>query len=227
MAAPGSWSGLASVVGAGFGAASNKSLDPASKDYNWVDDGKVFESVRKDNYNAIDANILPLGRDRLALTFGSFWSGIKLVYLDAKTGKPEKGAVVLSLARRPPPDALEAPFLIRRGRYFYLFVSFDLCCRGVRSTYNIRMGRSEKVEGPYVDKDGKAMMEEGGTLLLATEGNRIGPGHCAVLHDGGKDYLAYHYYDGARNGFPVLQITPMAWSREGWPILGAALAEAR
>jgi arabinan endo-1,5-alpha-L-arabinosidase len=210
-----------------IGAASNKTLDPGSKDYLWIDEGKVFASTRQDNYNAIDPNILPLADNRLALTFGSFWSGIKLVFLDAKTGKPRKDAEVLPLARRPSPDAIEAPFLIRRGKTYYLFVSFDLCCRGVNSTYNIRVGRAEKVAGPYLDKDGKAMMDGGGAPLLATEGSRIGPGHCAVLHDGRKDYLAYHYYDGTHNGVPTLQIAPMTWSRDGWPVLGPPLADAQ
>ncbi len=207
-----------------IGAASSQTLDPSGKDYRWIDEGKVTESTRQDNFNAIDPNILPLDKKRLALTFGSFWSGIKLIYLDARTGKPEPGAAVIPLAQRPSPDALEAPFLIRRGRYYYLFVSFDLCCRGVNSTYNTRVGRAEKAEGPYRDKDGKPMMEGGGTQILETEGTRIGPGHCAILRDAGKDYLAYHYYDGARNGFPTLQISPMTWSRDGWPVLGKPLA---
>ena len=206
-----------------IGAASNKTLNSASPDYRWVDDGKVIESTRQDNYNAIDANILPIDRQRLALTFGSFWSGIKLVFLDPKTGKPLKGSVPVALAQRPAPDAIEAPFLIRRGRYYYLFVSFDFCCRGVNSTYNTRVGRSERVEGPYVDREGKPMLEAGGTLLLATEGTRIGPGHCAVLRDGERDYLAYHFYDGTRNGLPTLQISPMSWTKDGWPALGKPL----
>jgi arabinan endo-1,5-alpha-L-arabinosidase len=206
-----------------IGAASNKTLDPSSREYRWVDEGKVIESTPSDNYNAIDPNVLPIGGDRLALTFGSFWSGIKLVTLDAHTARPAEGAALISLARRPPPDAIEAPFLIRRGRYFYLFVSFDYCCRGVNSTYNIRVGRSERLEGTYVDREGKPMLEGGGTLLVATEGNRIGPGHCAVLRDGRRDYLVYHFYDGARNGVPTLQIAPLTWPRDGWPIVGAPL----
>ena len=208
-----------------IGAASNKTLDPADKDYLWVDEGKVTESQRTDNYNAIDPAVLPIDRGRLALTFGSFWSGIKLMYLDAKTGKPLKDTQVIAIAQRPPPDALEAPFLIRRGKFYYLFVSFDYCCRGVNSTYNVRVGRSEHVEGPYVDKEGTPMLGAGGTQLVATEGQRIGPGHCAVLQDGRKDYLAYHYYDGAHNGVPTLQIAPMSWSRNGWPVVGRPLGQ--
>ena len=219
-----------------IGTASSKTLDPAGKDYQWTDGGKVFESTQRDDYNAIDPNILPLSKDKLALSFGSFWSGIKLIYLDARTGKPlpqttlqntdnqpsaapkpNSPTNVIALARRASPDALEAPFLIKRGRYFYLFVSFDFCCRGVNSTYNIRVGRAARVEGPYADRDGKALLDGGGTPVLASQGNVIGPGHCAILHDAQTDYLAYHFYDKAANGVPTLQIRPLLWTPDGWP----------
>lgn len=132
-------------------------------------------------------------------------------------------AQVYSLARRPSPDAIEAPFLLHRGRYYYLFVSFDLCCRGVNSTYNIRVGRAEQVTGPYVDREGKAMMEGGGSILLATQGSVIGPGHCAVLHNERGDFLVHHFYDGEDNGMPTLQVRPLAWTSDGWPEAGAPL----
>ncbi len=220
-----------------IGTASNKTLDPASQEYHWTDEGKVFESTQHDDYNAIDPNILPLSKDKLALTFGSFWSGIKLLYLDAHTGKPFPPAAgnrstdqnantqnsVIALARRPSPDAMEAPFLIKRGKFFYLFVSFDFCCRGVNSTYNIRVGRATNVEGPYADRDGKALLDGGGTLVLASQGNVIGPGHCAIMRDAGTDYLAYHYYDKAANGVPTLQIRPLIWTPDGWPEPGTPL----
>ena len=220
-----------------IGTASSKTLDPASKEYQWADEGKVWESTQQDNYNAIDPNILPLTKDRLALTFGSFWSGIKLIYLDAHTGKPlsqnnfqnanqqseAAQTKIISLAQRPPPDALEAPFLIKHGKYFYLFVSFDFCCRGVNSTYNIRVGRAARVEGPYLDRDNKPLLDGGGTPVLASQGSVAGPGHCAILHDAGKDYLAYHFYDKAANGVPTLQIRPLTWTSEGWPEPGLPL----
>src|SRR5208337_4100662 len=110
------------------------------------------------------------------------------------TGKPSpKDAEMYSLASRdraaPIGGSVEAPFIIRHGDYFYLFVSFDRCCRGVNSTYNVVVGRSRKSTGPYVDKDAKPMTEGGGSLVIASTGpNWKGPGHEAVLQDGGTDY---------------------------------------
>ncbi len=204
---------------------SNKTLDPASKDYQWVDEGKVFESGPGQDYNAIDPNVVLFPSNHPALTFGSFWSGLKLVFLDARTGKPASDAQVVSLARRPSPDAIEAPFIVHRGRYYYLFASFDFCCRGVNSTYNIRIGRAAQITGPYLDRDGKALLEGGGTLLLGTQGNLIGPGGCSILQDRRKDFLVYHFYDGADRGIPTLQIRPLTWTADGWPTAAAPLPE--
>ncbi len=256
-----------------IGLASSKTLDPASPDYGWRDDGKVFESGPDTDYNAIDPNLIRLapapaafdppapGRPaktpaanpaapgaaadagdpasaRAALTFGSFFSGIKLVFVDAQTGKPAPNARVYSLAQRPSPDAVEAPFVIRHGAYYYLFVSFDFCCRGVNSTYNIRVGRSPDVTGPYADRDGKPLREGGGSPVLAAQGREIGPGHCAVLQDAAlpaepgkavpsaQDYLVYHYYDRDANGASRLQIRPLTWTHEGWPLAGTPMVGA-
>jgi arabinan endo-1,5-alpha-L-arabinosidase len=155
----------------------------------------------------------------MVLFFGSFWSGIKAVEIDARTGKPGPDVKVQPIAQRPePPDALEAPFVIHRGKDFYLFVSFDACCQGTKSTYNIRVGRSSKIEGPYVDKEGKPLLQGGGTPVLATQGNQVGPGHCAVLREGNRYLLAYHFYDGDANGIPTLQVRPLAWTKDGWPM---------
>jgi arabinan endo-1,5-alpha-L-arabinosidase len=200
-----------------IGLATNKTLDPASPDYAWKDEGKAFESSSRDNYNAIDANVLTIGENRLVFLFGSFWSGIKLLEADLQTGKPLPGAEVRGVASRPSPGAVEAPFLIERDGYYYLFVSFDTCCRGVDSTYNIRVGRSRTVEGPYRDRDGRSLLEGGGTLVAKTEGRMIGPGHCDVLRDGDRYLLVHHFYDGEARGIPTLQVRPLSWDADGWP----------
>jgi arabinan endo-1,5-alpha-L-arabinosidase len=206
-----------------IGLATNKTLDPKSKNYEWKDEGKVFESFPNNDYNAIDPNVIAVGRNRLIFTFGSFWSGLKLVEADPKTGKPKSGADVRPLARRPSPCAVEAPFIIKQGSYFYLFASYDTCCRGVRSTYNTKVGRSRTVEGPYMDRNGVSLLEDGGTQVVKSEGRYIGPGHCAVLKKGSQHFLVHHFYDADDNGVPTLQVRPLTWDKEGWPVAGTPL----
>lgn len=205
-----------------IGLATNATLDPKRPDFKWVDEGPVFQSYAKDDYNAIDPNITLDEHGHPWLSFGSFWSGIRILELDAVTGRPlHPDAVPIVIATRPrtngQPGAIEAPFIIRHGRYYYQFASFDFCCRGVRSSYNIRVGRAEKIDGPYVDADGKAMLEGGGTLVLEGAGRWKGPGHNAFLRDGRTDYLVYHSYDAEENGISKLRIQKVVWNRAGWP----------
>lgn len=210
-----------------IGLASNKTLDPDSKDYKWVDQGKVVESQTTDNYNAIDPAFFSIDDKHAVLAFGSYWSGLKAIELNPKTGKPLEGAKMVAIAQRPFPGAIEAPEIVKIGRYHYLLVSFDTCCQGVNSTYNIRVGRSAQWDGPYVDRDGVPLMQGGGTLLLGTADREIGPGHCSMLVDGSKRWLVYHFYDRDNNGIPTLQLRPLTIGKDGWPVLGAPLIPAK
>jgi arabinan endo-1,5-alpha-L-arabinosidase len=150
------------------------------------------------------------------MAFGSFWSGIHMIRLDENGER--SGTELVALASRGG-GAIEAPFIVRRCGYYYLFVSFDACCRGADSTYNIRVGRSEALTGPYVARDGAAMLTGGGTLVLAASGPWVGPGHNAVLIDGTRAYNVYHAY-AAENGASQLRISELVWDAEGWPISG-------
>jgi arabinan endo-1,5-alpha-L-arabinosidase len=207
-----------------IGLVTNRTLDAASDKYRWEDQGKVISSTAADDWNAIDPNIVLDEDGQPWLSFGSFWGGIKVRKIDPATGKLSTADQTLySLASRPRtkelPGAIEAPAILRKNGYYYLFVSFDFCCRGVNSTYNIRVGRSRKVTGPYVDRSGKPMMEDGGTILLAGEGRWRGPGHCAILQEKGGEKLVYHAYDAEARGIPTLRITPLNWDAEGWPVV--------
>lgn len=205
-----------------IGLATNATLDPGSADFAWEDQGLVTASNRNDEFNAIDPNHVVDRDGGHWLVFGSFWSGIKMLALDPATGKPPHGGRELrSLVSRPVPDgapgAVEAPFMIERAGYYYLFVSFDYCCRGVDSSYYIVVGRAKQPGGPFVGRDGRAMMDGYGTLLL--DGNRRfrGPGHNAVLQDRDEDYLVYHAYDAEKDGLATLRISPIDWTDDGWP----------
>lgn len=205
-----------------IGLAVNKTLDRASSDFEWQDRGLVVKSERGDDFNAIDANHL-IDRDgRHWLCLGSFWSGIKMFALDPATGKPfPDDRRKYSLASRPAPEnapaAIEAPFMIERDGYYYLFTSFDYCCRGASSSYYIVVGRSRDVLGPYVGRDGKSQMDGYGTVVLRGDRRFRGPGHQAVLRDGGRDYLVYHAYDAEHDGRSTLRIAPIEWTADGWP----------
>jgi len=185
----------------------------------WTDHGKVFSSETTDGFNAIDPAVLQAD-GRLWMTFGSYWTGIRMVELDPKTGTALPGAEVHHLATRPDaPYAVEGPSLVRHGRSYYLFASYDACCAGVNSTYKIRVGRSTSVTGPYTDSTGKPLLEGGGDLLLASHGRYTGPGGESVFRDHGTDWLAYHYYDAEDNGTPKLGLNKLSWTRDGWPTL--------
>jgi arabinan endo-1,5-alpha-L-arabinosidase len=185
---------------------------------NWEDHGAIICSSNSDQWNAIDPNLVIDEAGTPWLSFGSFWGGLKLIELTADGAR--KGDQITAIAARPDAGgAIEAPFIVRRCGYYYLFASFDRCCQGATSTYNIRVGRSEKVTGPYVDASGKPMMEGGGTLLVDRAGSWRGPGHNAVLFDGDKAYNVYHAYR-SDNGAPQLRIAELAWNADGWPVSG-------
>jgi len=208
-----------------IGLASNATLDPASSAWRWVDHGPVLASTSADDWNAIDPSFVTDEQGRPWLACGSFWTGIQLLSLDAPGAGPAAAPVRLhALARRPvAPHAIEAPCIHFRRPYFYLFVSFDLCCRGVHSTYRIMVGRSAQVTGPYLGADGQPMLEGGGTLLLQTEGAMIGPGGQSVQGDGEVERMVYHYYDALDGGRARLQIRNLLWSEDGWPRVGPPL----
>lgn len=205
-----------------IGLATNVTLDPSRKEYKWVDEGVVWRSVRKDNYNAIDPNVAFDANGEPWLSFGSFWDGLVILPLDRATGRAKfPGRAPTFIARRSrengAPGAIEAPFITRRGAYFYLFASFDFCCRGTNSTYNVRVGRSQSITGPYVDREGRSMMADGGTQILATSGRWVGPGHNGLLRDRKHDLMVWHAYDAEDRGTPKLRIGDLVWDRQGWP----------
>jgi arabinan endo-1,5-alpha-L-arabinosidase len=207
-----------------IGLMTNTTLDPKDPNYKWLDQGVVAETHRTDDWNAIDPAVAFDRDNNPWLVMGSFWQGIKMHRLDARTGLlSADDPKMYSLARRPPPDALEAGYMIRRGEFFYLFVSFDYCCRGIHSTYKTMVGRSNNITGPFVDMSGRPMLDGGGTLLLASHGNVIGPGHASVLHTANQDWLVHHFYAADDYGRATLQIQRLSWNRDQWPVVGTPI----
>lgn len=211
-----------------IGLATNSTLDPTDPNYQWIDAGIIIQSVPgRDQWNAIDPNLVIEDDGSPWLVFGSFWEGIKLVRLDSGYTAPAQPEEWYALARRerdyqiserdPGNGAIEAPFIFRKNGYYYLFVSFDYCCRGKESNYKIMIGRSEEITGPYLDRQGTDMYYGGGSLVLKGDSDWPGIGHNAVYRVDNKDYIIYHAYDANDDGKPKLMIRELTWDNEDWP----------
>lgn len=210
-----------------IGFASNRTLAPDSPAYGWVDRGKVIATTPRDDWNAIDPQCFVDRQGKVWLAMGSYWSGIKMRRLDRKTGRLSRQDTTLyRLARRTDvePPAIEGAYLFWRNGFYYLFVSFDRCHLGVRSNYNVRVGRSRDVVGPYRDRLGQPMLESGGTVILKSKGNVRGPGHNSVLQHDGQTWIAFHYFNPARRGQRTLQVRRVSWDEQGWPRVGERTA---
>jgi len=212
----------------GIGLATSPTLDQSDPAYKWTDQGLVVQTRDRrdypgqgDNFNAIDPAVITAPDGKLWLSFGSFWTGIKLIELDPATGKriaPDSTIYSLATNNNPQHD-VEASYIFPHDGYYYLFVNWGKCCVGVASTYKIMIGRSKTITGPYLDKAGVDMAKGGGTLFIGSEGDFIGPGHAGIIEADGKFWFSGHFYDGAANGTSLLFTRPLHWEADGWPAI--------
>jgi arabinan endo-1,5-alpha-L-arabinosidase len=244
-----SWGSFQSAIGL----ATNPVLDPKDPAYKWTDRGVVVTSDGTEDLNAIDPGVILAPDGTLWICYGSYHGSIRITQLDPKTGlalAPKTLGAPIATAR-----GSEASDIIFHSGFYYLFVNHGSCCKGKDSTYNIRVGRARAITGPDIDRDGAPMTTGGGTLFLASDAQRIGPGHFGRVVDydakatGAKappsrwvrwflphhrgsttdanassnspERFSIHYEaDITRNGRPVLDIRPLSWSPDGWPIAG-------
>ncbi|MBK6935962.1 MAG: family 43 glycosylhydrolase [Chitinophagaceae bacterium] len=211
-----------------IGVAVNNTLHPFAANYKWEDKGIMIRSVPgKSNFNAIDPNII-VSDSQPYLSFGSFWKGIMLVQLTNDLLRVADASAIINVASRKifakdtlllngAGNAIEAPYIFKKGNYYYLFASVDYCCKGKESTYKMIVGRADNIEGPYVDQLGKLMTEGGGSVLLKGDDKWYGVGHNAVVTIEGADYIVYHGYDAADNGKSKLRIEKLFWNSQEWP----------
>jgi arabinan endo-1,5-alpha-L-arabinosidase len=211
-----------------IGLATSPTLNPAAPNYGWSDQGMVIQSQVGSPYNTIDPAIFLNNDGRMWMTFGSYWNGIYLTELNPATGKRiSDTSPIVRLAYNPAgAHDLEASYLHREGDYYYLFVNYGSCCSGVNSTYNIRVGRGTTPAGAFRDKAGNLMTSGGGSLFLGAEGNFNGPGHLSIVEESGVEFFSYHYYDGNAGGAPKLNLRPLAWTPDGWPVIADTLPAA-
>ena len=213
------WGKQTSVIGL----ATNPTLDSTSTNYHWTDCGPVISSISGSDFNTIDPSVMRDDDGRLWLTFGSFWQGIYLTELNSQTGlRADTNSPPVRLAWN---QSIEASCLTRHGKFYYLFVNWGQCCRGTNSTYEVHIGRAQKITGPYLDRDGVNLVDGGGTMFLESSGRFIGPGHIGILNDHGTNWFSYHFYDAEAFGRSRLALGKIIWSEDGWPRAAKTLSE--
>jgi arabinan endo-1,5-alpha-L-arabinosidase len=195
----------------------SKTLDPGSPDYGWNDDHVVAASNGVEDCDAIDPGFLLDPTDgRLWVTYGTYFGFIRIVELDPKTGHHLEANQPVNIA-----IDCEATDPIYRDGWYYLLGTHGTCCDGANSTYNIRVGRSKKITGPFVDNLGNDMIKGGGKLVVAASGRYVGPGHFGLmdLGDGVEKFTCHYEADLDHGGRSVLDIRPLLW-KDGWPVAG-------
>jgi arabinan endo-1,5-alpha-L-arabinosidase len=200
----------------------NKTLDPKSPDFKFTEAVVVASSDGTEDCDAIDPGLLLDPTDgRLWCSYGTYFGFIRLVELDPKTGNRVKGNEAIDIA-----IDCEATDLMYRDGWYYLLGTHGTCCDGANSTYNIVVGRSRKVTGPYIDNVGRDMLKGGGKMVVAAGGRVAGPGHFGLWDQGdGVQKMSCHYEaDLDQSGRSVLGIRPLLW-KNGWPVAGENFKE--
>lgn len=207
------WGSFVSAVGL----MTSPTLNPQDPAYKWTDGGMVVHSSEGQNLNAIDPGVFHAPDGTLWLCYGSYHGNIELVQLDPATGQRiQSDSKVWIIANHS-----EASDIMFHDGYYYLFVNHGSCCSGANSTYHICVGRSKVVTGPYLDRYGDDLAQGAGTLFVAAAGRQIGPGHFGLLVENGVEKFSCHYEaDLDKGGRSVLEIRPLLWTADGWPLPG-------
>ena len=196
----------------------SKSLDPESPDYGWQDGPNAFGMEGDNDFmNPIDPGLfLDPTTGKLWVVYGSYFGYLRIVELDPKSGQrvdDQSYNVAVNC---------EAATIIYHEGYYYLLATHGSCCAGSNSGYNIRVGRSKDIKGPYIDNMGIDMMLGGGKLVCGSRTRLIGPGHFGLIDeaDGVQKFSLHWEADLDRSGsFGVLDILPLLW-KDGWPVAG-------
>lgn len=195
----------------------NNTLDPNSPNFKYTEPIEVAASDGLEDNDAIDPGLLlDPNTGRLWVSYGTYFGNIRIIELDPNTGERIKGNKEQDIA-----IDCEATDLIYRNGWYYLLGTHGTCCDGVNSTYNIVVGRSRSVTGPYIDNVGRDMLQGGGKMVIAAGDRVVGPGHFGrTIIDEGVEVMSCHYEaDFNQSGRSVLGLRPLLWKND-WPVAG-------
>jgi arabinan endo-1,5-alpha-L-arabinosidase len=200
-----------------IGYASNTTLNRKDPKYKWIDHGQVISYKNGgEGVNVIDPNVFVDKDKKVWLVYGSYKAGLRMVELDRKTGMlkndpPKLVTLTTSLG--------EGVFIIQGPKYYYIFASRGRCCAGMQSTYQIVVGRSKTVTGPYLNKDGQSWVDNKYSVFLAGDSSAPGKGHNGFFTEGDTTFIVYHAYTRAANGASLLNIKPLYMDDQDWPAM--------
>lgn len=195
----------------------NKTLDPNSPDFAYTEAVVVASSEVDEDCDAIDAGLfMDPTTGRLWCTYGTYFGFIRIIELDPVSGARVEGNEPVNIA-----IDCEATTVIWRDGWYYLLGTHGTCCDGVNSTYNIVVGRSRNVTGPYLDNMGRDMIAGGGKMVIDAEDRQFGAGHFGRwIEDDGVEKMSFHWEaDLDRSARCVLAIRPLLWEND-WPVAG-------
>jgi arabinan endo-1,5-alpha-L-arabinosidase len=199
-----------------IGYATNTTLDRSDPAYKWEDQGQVINYQNGgEGVNVIDPNVFIDKDGKKYLVYGSYKAGLRLTELDSKTGKIYEPPVLTTLTT----SLGEGVFIIKDAGWYYIFASRGRCCAGMNSTYQVVMGRSKNIKGPYLNKEGESWVDNKYTLFLAGDSTEPGRGHNGFFTEHDTTFIVYHAYTRSANGMSLLNIKPVYMDKDGWPTI--------
>ena len=200
----------------------NRTLDPHSTEFQFTEAIEVASSEVDEDCDAIDAGLfMDPTTGRLWCTYGTYFGFIRIVELDPLTGARVEGNEPVNIA-----IDCEATTIIWRNGWYYLLGTHGTCCDAENSTYNIVVGRSRNVTGPYLDNVGRDMIAGGGKMVVDADDRQFGAGHFGRwIEDEGVEKMSFHWEaDLDRSARSVLAIRPLLWVND-WPVAGKLFKE--
>ena len=198
----------------------------------WTEKGLVVTS--RDNNavqtNAIDPSVIVTSGGEHWMYYGSAWDGIYILKLNPTTGlvasDGDKGSRIAQrgFTGNTVNGNIEGPEIIynQESNKYFLFIAYDW----LETKYNVRVGRSDAPEGPFLDFNGKDLNEEEDNtpMILApykfsSHSGWQGTSHPSVFQDEGQYYLAHQGRPGVDKYYMVLHVRKIFWTEDGWPVV--------
>lgn len=178
----------------------------------FTDKGPLFISKEIEVENSIDQFYMEEAGNKY-LFWGSF-HGLYTIQLEDDGLSVKKDAEKIQVAG----NAYEGVYIHKKDGYYYMFASIGSCCEGVKSTYTTVVGRSTDLFGPYLNKEGKSMLDNNHEIFIQGNERFVGTGHNAeIVSDAeNNDWVLYHAVDKQNPQGRVLMLDRVSW-KEGWP----------